>query len=209
MTVYSKAARTQDLILDTAMRLFAQDGFAETSMDAIAAAAAVAKGTLYYHYQSKEGILDAILERYRGTMEARLAAVEADARLDALGKLGAFVAEMRAVNAATFSVLHRVRYIDIHHKTLGIKIRYFTPYLARLFEAGNRDGSFHVAYPTEFAEFLLASAQILLDPENGTQMFPRRLKAMRALLASFLEIPPERAGRLLKPLWPSKPAAKE
>ena len=111
-----KALQTRDAILDAAIDLFVKEGFERTSMDAIALAAGVAKGTLYYHYESKEGIIDAVVERYARAMETRLAAVEADETLTLPEKLEAFTRATKEVSAATFSKLHYVRYIDIHDK---------------------------------------------------------------------------------------------
>ncbi len=44
-------------IIDTATRLFAQKGFAETSTAEIAEHAGVAHGTLFYHFKNKRGII--------------------------------------------------------------------------------------------------------------------------------------------------------
>lgn len=44
----------KDVIREGALRAFAQNGYAETTMDAIADVAKVAKGTLYYHFKTKE-----------------------------------------------------------------------------------------------------------------------------------------------------------
>jgi len=46
----------QSAILDSAVRLFAERGFAATEMDAIAAGSGVAKGTVYHHFKSKEDL---------------------------------------------------------------------------------------------------------------------------------------------------------
>ncbi len=44
----------KDLISQGALRAFAQYGYSETTMDTIADVAQVAKGTLYYHFKTKE-----------------------------------------------------------------------------------------------------------------------------------------------------------
>lgn len=54
---------TNDTILDAAVKVFAKKGFEQTSVDDIAAAAKVAKGTLYYHFDSKDAILVNLVER--------------------------------------------------------------------------------------------------------------------------------------------------
>ena len=62
-----QAASTRTAILDAAQRLFEQEGFASTSMAAIAAEAGVAVKTLYLAFESKPGLLRALWNaRLRG-----------------------------------------------------------------------------------------------------------------------------------------------
>ena len=56
----SEATRTR--ILDAAYALFRRRGYTRVSMDKIAAATAVTKRTLYYHFRSKDELLAAVLE---------------------------------------------------------------------------------------------------------------------------------------------------
>ena len=56
----SEATRTR--ILDAAYGLFRRRGYTRVSMDEIAAATAVTKRTLYYHFRSKDELLAAVLE---------------------------------------------------------------------------------------------------------------------------------------------------
>lgn len=196
----AKSAQTCNAILDAAITLFIRDGFEKSSMDAIAVAARVAKGTLYYHYDSKEGIVDAILERYSQTMIERLKAVENNARLDAVGKFAAFGATLKAVNAATFSRLHRVKYIDIHEKTGRVIVERFAPYLARILEEGSRTAKWRVAYPLEYAEIFLAAGAALFDPELGIDRLPKRVQAMAQLCALATGADEKTLERTLKPI---------
>ena len=56
----SEATRTRTL--DAAYGLFRRRGYTRVSMDEIAAATAVTKRTLYYHFRSKDELLAAVLE---------------------------------------------------------------------------------------------------------------------------------------------------
>lgn len=67
-----KDARPQEL-LDAALELFAEKGFAATRAEEVAARAHVAKGTLYLYFPSKEDLLKAVIETHLGS---RLADVE-------------------------------------------------------------------------------------------------------------------------------------
>src|SRR5689334_25326361 len=56
------STHTQQRIVDAAYALFRRKGYTRVSMDEIAAAAAVTKRTLYYHFTSKDHLLAAVLE---------------------------------------------------------------------------------------------------------------------------------------------------
>lgn len=58
---------TKERILQTALRLFAADGYEAVSVSMIAGELGMTKGALYKHYENKRAIFDAILHR----MEAR------------------------------------------------------------------------------------------------------------------------------------------
>ena len=51
----------QDLIVRAARKLFLTAGYAETSMDAIAAEAGVSKATVYSHFQNKEALFAGVM----------------------------------------------------------------------------------------------------------------------------------------------------
>lgn len=53
----------QEQILQGATRVFLQEGYARTSMDRISASAGVSKQTIYSHFQDKEGLFKALIER--------------------------------------------------------------------------------------------------------------------------------------------------
>lgn len=57
-----RSAETRQLILDTAYGLFAARGYGQTSIDAIIAAASISKGALYHHFDSKEDVLNALMQ---------------------------------------------------------------------------------------------------------------------------------------------------
>ena len=57
-----RAVREQQM-LDAALQMFSANGYHETSMDAIAAAAEISKPMLYLYYRSKEELFGACLSR--------------------------------------------------------------------------------------------------------------------------------------------------
>lgn len=59
----SVANQKREQILQGAMQVFLQSGYAGTSMDRVAAEAGVAKQTIYSHFQDKEGLFKALMEQ--------------------------------------------------------------------------------------------------------------------------------------------------
>lgn len=72
------AVDTKDRILDVAERIFADKGFAETSLRSITAEAGVNLAAVNYHFGSKEALLNAVFERRINPInEQRLAELDA------------------------------------------------------------------------------------------------------------------------------------
>ncbi len=62
----TKSEKTRLRILDAAAKTFRETGYSATRLADIAAAADTQAGSLYYHFDSKEQLLDAVLERGHG-----------------------------------------------------------------------------------------------------------------------------------------------
>ncbi len=66
-------AETRRLLLKVGRRLFAANGYAETSADAIGAKAGLTRGALHYHFGDKRGLFVAVLEELLRELVASLA----------------------------------------------------------------------------------------------------------------------------------------
>lgn len=58
----SKSEESQKRVLDAAARIFRDNGYAGTTMRAIADAASLKAGSIYYHYKSKDELIAAMLD---------------------------------------------------------------------------------------------------------------------------------------------------
>ncbi len=65
------ALKNRAVLLETAWRLFSEQGVEDVSMSAIAEAAGLGKGTLYRHFQSKHEICEALLDKDQRDLQAR------------------------------------------------------------------------------------------------------------------------------------------
>lgn len=58
-----KGEKRKQELLQIAYRLFLTKGYEETSVDEIIEEAKIAKGTFYYHFKSKEELLEALINK--------------------------------------------------------------------------------------------------------------------------------------------------
>jgi len=98
------------LILSAARRLFAVQGFEATSIDDIAAAAGVAKGAVYHHFDSKEAVFLRVLEGVQAAIAASPLPPEALTERDPVALIAA--GTLRYLLAASESEVRRVLLID-------------------------------------------------------------------------------------------------
>jgi AcrR family transcriptional regulator len=61
----AQGATTRDAILASCLRLFARHGFSSTSIDMIASGVGLTKGAIYWHFDGKDALFEAILEMIR------------------------------------------------------------------------------------------------------------------------------------------------
>ncbi len=153
-------------IIETAERLFRENGFQKTSVDAIIQAMGVAKGTFYYYFKSKNAVLEAIVNRTLDQVVAQAQQLADAPSIDALTKMQMLLANSHIGGADTSEkaeYLNLPENRELHEATNVQTILRLSPVFARIIEQGNREGVFDVAHPLETVQFLLASSQFLLD----------------------------------------------
>lgn len=69
------AQATTERLIVAAHRAFAERGFAEVSLDALAAEAGVTRGALHHHFGNKAGLFEAVLRRVDAEIAAEMQAV--------------------------------------------------------------------------------------------------------------------------------------
>jgi AcrR family transcriptional regulator len=93
----TRGEQTKQLIVSTALRLFRERGYEETTMRAIAAEAGLAVGNAYYYFASKEHLIQAFYEEI-GAATREAAAPALDGQKD-------FAARLAGVMHAGISVM--------------------------------------------------------------------------------------------------------
>lgn len=130
------AGETKERILETALELFAQNGYLGTSMQDIAARLKITKAALYKHYTGKQEILDRIVARMNEMDAARAKAYEMpEAETDSFAEayLRVPAEKIRAYSKAQFDHWTKDTFAANFRKMLTLE-QYRTPELARLYQ---------------------------------------------------------------------------
>jgi AcrR family transcriptional regulator len=93
------AAKREREILEAAMELFHEHGYANTSVEDVASAVGILKGSLYHYIDSKEDLLYRIVEQVHESVQAIMTSIAEREDLTPLGRLDAYVQEQVIYNA--------------------------------------------------------------------------------------------------------------
>ncbi|TVQ26376.1 MAG: TetR/AcrR family transcriptional regulator [Spirochaetaceae bacterium] len=148
--------------LDTAMRLFIERGYDDTSVNAIIDAVGVSKGAFYHYFKTKEELLDELAARAGDQAMAIVEPIVADPALPAIEKMNAMFARtnaFKAQNRELMITLARVFYSDrnalLRSRMTRRSVELTAPALARIIEQGNREGTMDVTHPAQTAAMIL------------------------------------------------------
>jgi TetR/AcrR family acrAB operon transcriptional repressor len=109
----AEAQATRTGILDAAEHLFQRHGVSRTSLQDIAAAAGVTRGAVYWHFQDKAHLFNAMMERVRLPIEEAAAQLETCEGREPLVRLRELLAAT-LVRVASDPQVHRVFEIATH-----------------------------------------------------------------------------------------------
>lgn len=124
----NRSSAKRAAILDAAQACFLEHGFANTSMDMVAATASVSKATIYAHFQSKDELFGAIIQRRCDDQAEGLGTLAVDDRLDARASLSEIASKL-------MGMLLKPQVLGIYRMVIAETARY--PDLARIyFDAG-------------------------------------------------------------------------
>lgn len=89
-----EAAATRDSILDAAEKLFVEQGVSRTTLQHIATAAGVTRGAIYWHFDDKGALFNAMMERATLPFECALSVLGEADPANVLDDLRAFIVEI-------------------------------------------------------------------------------------------------------------------
>ena len=151
-------------LLDTALRLFAERGYHDTSVQAITDAAAVAKGLFYHYFSSKEDLLDELAVREADRVFAAVHAAHLDTPGTPLEQLAALMGmlsrwlfdDARGLTAALLHAAYRDGNAGLRDTLFGRYDELLRPLLAEHVEEAVAAGQADVEDAEATTEVLLA-----------------------------------------------------
>ncbi len=149
-------------IVDTAQRLLYTKGYEQMSIQDILNDLKISKGAFYHYFDSKQALLEALIDRMRLEAEPIILPIINDPNLPALDKLHRFFdtsARWKTARKDYILSLTRVWYADdnalVRQKEQANLIRWATPLIAGIVRQGVQEGMFNTAFPDQIGELLL------------------------------------------------------
>lgn len=175
MRIVKEAEVRKEEILDAAETLFAAKGFDNTSTGDILDAVGIARGTLYYHFRSKEEILDGVIQRMTDKLIGVAAGIVRQKELPVLERLTKAIISLNVETKLGHEIMeqvHRPQNALMHQKMQATLLAGILPVLTELIEEGIRQGIFHTRYPESVVEMTILYANTAFDELNAAGLNP-------------------------------------
>jgi AcrR family transcriptional regulator len=168
--VIKESAVRRSEILDAAQMLVYTKGYEQMTIQDILDKLSISKGAFYHYFNSKQALLEALIERLAEEAEKMMLPILKDPHLPALQKLEAFfinTGRWKTNQKAYLLSLLRVWYSDdnaiVREKMLNTMVKRFAPLLADVIRQGAEEGVLSSRYPDSVAEVMIYLIRSLGD----------------------------------------------
>lgn len=151
-------------IMDAAMLIFMEKGYANTTTQDIVDKVNISRGLLYYHFKNKEDILYCLVERYSEKLLRDIHVIVNDDDKTAIEKIRAFIdATIISTDNVSAEGTELQKTVDLKENRYMLDklshklIEKLTIYFERIINQGISEKVFSVKYPSETAEFLMTA----------------------------------------------------
>jgi AcrR family transcriptional regulator len=184
-------------IMDAAFSLFASTGYENTTVNAIIDQVGVSKGAFYYHFESKEDLLNAMVQLQVERVLSIVREVIGSNELGAVEKFNLIIARVQAYRQKNMTRLYKLFEFYLNEENIRYRfkleestIEKSLPLYTSLIQQGVDEGTFTVSEPDLAAEmiirviplFRMKMALLFLEPSSGSD---HRAEIKR--IATFME----------------------
>jgi AcrR family transcriptional regulator len=188
----------RDAFLDAAQSLIQTKGYEAMSVQDLLDDLEASKGAFYHYFDSKQALLEAVIERFADSALAAVSPILNDPDLPALRKLervfagiARFKAEQKDLVVAIIEVWNSDGNAIVREKLRRLTARLMVPLLARVVRQGIDEGTFSVSSPEETAKVFLALMEgfqeLAVDYFLARQAGRITFDHVRRSMASFTE----------------------
>lgn len=166
MRIVKEAEERKNEILDVAERLFGENGYDNTSTNDILNEIGIARGTLYYHFKSKEDILNAVIERMTGQMLAKAKNLVSQKEIPVLKRLTLMIKTLNLnddYGDTIMEQIHKPQNALLHQKMQERLLTEVSPLITDLIREGMAQGICQTDYPAEVAEMTFLYVNTVFD----------------------------------------------
>ena len=182
-------------ILDAAQRLVYTRGYEQMSIQDVLAEVQISKGAFYHYFNTKQALLEALIERMARQVIDLLAPIVSDEHLPAPEKLrrvfdyaSRWKTERKEVLLSLVSVWYADENAILRQKAQAALLPVIAPLLTEIVCQGVREGVFHTAYPDHISGIMFSLLQdfgdtliaLIVNQERN----PESLQNLEALSAS-------------------------
>lgn len=159
-------AERREEIIEVAQRLVYSKGYEHMTIQDILDEIQISKGAFYHYFDSKQQLLEALIEYILHEAEHVIAPIVNDDGLPALEKLRRLldtVASWKTARKDYLMVLIRNWYADenaiVRQKIQSSTVKQIAPIFTIIVRQGIREGVFNTPYPDQVGEIILATMQ--------------------------------------------------
>lgn len=204
MRIVKEAAERRNEILDVAERLFCTKRYDNTSTNDILAEIGIARGTLYYHFKSKEDILDAMIARLLDETIRKAEKIALDESMPVLERLTKTVLASNVDTKTGHMILeqvHKPQNALMHDKMQEILISRLVPLFVKIVEDGMAQDLMYTEYPRDTMEMLLMYANTVFDDSIQYEEEEKQRKVLAFISNSEILLHMEK-GSMLEAMVP-------
>jgi AcrR family transcriptional regulator len=168
-----------------------RDGFAEVSVSRIVREVGVAQGTFYYYFDSKEAVLDALIQAHVQEVAARLSEVASDPARDPARTLQEMIRTELDFDSRRASELGAIRGADARTKLFASTLRTLAPIYAGALERGQAANAFPSGPADLLAEIVVLATHSLFDRDLlgwTNREYARRRTALAGLISTVIGV---------------------
>ena len=179
----SKSRR--DELLEAAGELFLKKGYRDTSVNSIVESIGVSKGTFYYYFDSKEDMLDGLVEKLSEPIYEEIDEIVSRDSSTAIEKLNEVFAASRQIKLDRIDEVLRILRLIYRPENLRLLNRIETstideiaPKISRIVRQGVEEGSLDTQFPEDVSRLIFSmgadlneeTAEMLLDEETEVDL---------------------------------------